>query len=153
MLGKAFSNSLSKNKTKKEELPNEENTGFADIVKTKLENLFHFSSKKIQETKEELFVMKQKLRNLLETNYQLGLTHIENGNLSDAIFRFKFIIKFWPEHLESYYQLAYCLVLKNKFYQAKKTLETLLAKKPDYDQKASDLLKKIQDFENHQKEI
>ncbi|MBM5782579.1 MAG: tetratricopeptide repeat protein [Pelagibacterales bacterium] len=150
MLGKAFSNSLSKNKSQKEE--NTENkVGFIDNIKTKLENIFHFSNKKIQESKEELIVMKHKFNNLLETNYNLGLTHLENGYLGDAIFRFKFIIKFWPQHYDSHYQLAYCLILKNKFSQAKKVLENLLAKKPDYDQKAYELLKRINDFENHQK--
>ncbi len=152
MLGKAFSNSLSKNQTQKPKNI-EKNVSLIDNVKTKLENIFHFGNKKIQESKEELIVIKHKFNNLLETNYNLGLTHLENGYLGDAIFRFKFIIKFWPQHYDSYYQLAYCLILKNKFPQAKKILENLLDKKPDYDQKAYDLLKRINDFENHQKSI
>lgn len=148
MLGKAFNNSISKNK-KIEEKP-ENNIGFFDNIKTKLETFFHLGKSKVQETKDEIFEMKEKLGNLLETNYKLGLTHLENGNLSDAVFRFRFIIKFWPHHLDSYYQLAYCLVLKNKFLQAKKVLEELLVKDPNYDQKAQDLLNRINHFEQQQ---
>lgn len=92
---------------------------------------------------DEMFIMRQKFKNLLETNMKLGFWHIEKGNISDAIFRFRFIKKFWPNHFEAYYQLAYCLVLKDKKTEARKILEELLQKNPDFDKKAIILLKKI----------
>ena len=87
--------------------------------------------------------VKTKVSNLLETNYNLGLKHLEKGNISDAIFRFRFIKKFWPEHFDAYYQLAYSLTLNKRPFEAKKILTELLVKKPDYDPKAQDLLDKI----------
>ena len=58
--------------------------------------------------------VKSKFNNLLETNYNQGLWHIEKNNINEAIFRFRFIKKFWPKHYDSWYQLAYCLHKKNK---------------------------------------
>ncbi len=96
-------------------------------------------SEKYDEVKNELFSMRDKFGNLLETNYNLGLTHLENGNLSDATFRFRFIKKFWPQHYDSHFQLAYCLLLSKKTAEAKKVLLELLAKDPGH-QNAKDLL-------------
>jgi len=91
-------------------------------------------SEKIDLVKTEFSVMKEKYDNLLETNYNLGLKHIDNGNLAEAIFRFRFIKKFWPTHYDSYYQLAYCLVLNKKSGEAKKILEDLAIKDPQHQQ-------------------
>jgi tetratricopeptide (TPR) repeat protein len=102
---------------------------------------------KLTDGEKEFFSIKHKLKDLRQTNYDLGLRHIEKGNISDAIFRFRFIKKFWPDHFEAYYQLAYCLLLKNKFYDAKHEIQELLLKNPDYDnnheKKAQDLLTQI----------
>ncbi len=119
-----------------------ENTGekFAVELKSKSQNLLSFTNQKIEQAKDEFFTIKGKFNNLLETNYKLGLKHLENGNLSEAIFRFRFINKFWPNHLDSYYQLAHCLVLKNKFPEAKKVLETLVNKDSQYGNNVKELL-------------
>ncbi len=97
---------------------------------------------------DEMFIMRQKFKNLLETNMKLGFWHIEKGNISDAIFRFRFIKKFWPECYDAYYQLAYALVLNKKNQKAREVLLELLQKNPNYDQKARDLLFKIENSNN-----
>lgn len=109
----------------------------------KITKLTEFYDEKTELVKNEFFSIKNKCKNLRETNYALGLKHLQNGNLSEAIFRFRFIKKFWPDLFDAHYQLAYCLALKNKSAEAKKILEELLRKKPDYDQKAKELLERI----------
>jgi hypothetical protein len=79
---------------------------------------------------DEYHLVVSKCKNLLETNYKLGMKHLEAGNLSDAIFRFRFIKKFWPEFYEGQYRLAYCLMLKEKEFEAKQILVELLERDP-----------------------
>jgi TolA-binding protein len=134
MLKKIISKLFSKNKSQDEVVDN--------ITESKTKRVLGFVNNKLEEAKNELFTMKGKMGNLLETNYQLGLRHIERGNISDAIFRFRFIKKFWPNCYDAYYQLAYCLCLKNRVSEAKKILNELLVKNPDHN-KAKDLLNKL----------
>ena len=76
------------------------------------------------------YILSYKFKDLYATNYNLGLIHLEKGNISDAIFRFKFITRFWPQSQEAYIQLAYCYYLKEKYQQALQTLETLKTRFP-----------------------
>jgi hypothetical protein len=87
-----------------------------------------FFSKSLDDCK----IFRGKLTNLMETNYRQGIWHIEKNNIGDAIFRFRFIKKFWPQHLDSHYQLALCLTKKNKYREAKEVLKNLLTISPDY---------------------
>lgn len=121
----------------------ENNVSIVQKIHDKAQGFASFFKTKIQETKDEFGDVRAKLSNLLETNYNLGLKHLEKGNISDAIFRFRFIKKFWPECYDAYYQLAYSLTLNNRPFEAKKILTQLLAKKPDYDLKAQELIDKI----------
>ncbi len=130
MFGKTIKKIFFKNK-KVEEKPNK-TAELATVLRQKSQELSQEILTKAQEFKEEILVMREKCKNLLETNYQLGLKHIDNGNISEAIFRFRFINKFWPEHQDSYYQLAYCLVLKRQIIKAKVVLEILLTKNPNH---------------------
>jgi tetratricopeptide (TPR) repeat protein len=99
-----------------------------------------FFSKKFNDFIHESKTIQFKLKNLAETNYQLGLRHLQAGHLSDAIFRFKFIKKFWPDNYDAYYQLAYSLLLKKRNNEAKEVLEELIKKDPSYASKAEALL-------------
>ena len=117
--------------------------GVANTIREKANIFSEFLFGKIGEAKSEIEVMRYKYSNLLETNYNLGLKHIENGNISDAIFRFKFIVKFWPNHYQSYFKLAYCLVIDKKEAKAIEVLEKLVAKNPNCDEEAKDLLKRL----------
>lgn len=92
---------------------------------------------------EEFFLIKEKCADLRTTNYNLGLKHLTNGKIPEAIFRFRFIKKFWPTYSDAYFQLAYCLALKNKNNEAKKVLLELLHLEPNYNPKAQALLDSI----------
>lgn len=120
----------------------------ASGLRAKSEKLTQFLGDKFQLVQDEITAVKEKSKNLRETNYNLGLKHLENGRLTDAIFRFRLIKKFWPDLFDAYYQLAYCLVLDDKLDEAKNILEELLSKNPSYDQKAYDLLESLSSTES-----
>ncbi len=120
----------------------EQKKNLALSINEKSKQLSGEFKKKLDSMKDEFFVMKDKCDNLLDTNYKIGLKHIEKGNLSDAIFRFRFIKKFWPDHHDSLYQLSYCLILNKKPEEAKKILEELVAKNPQH-QNGKELLEII----------
>jgi len=134
--------------SKKSENTEEKKSELAVSFKQKSQELSSFVGNRIKLAQEEVTTIRKKCSNLLETNYQLGLKHLENGNLKEAIFRFRFINKFWPNHLESYYQLAYCLILANKFKKAEKVLNDLVAKDPEYMEDAKKLLDSIDNHSN-----
>ena len=110
----------------------------------KLSQFSSFVSKKINEAIEEYHVIRKKMQNLYQTNYDLGMRHLERGNLSEAVFRFRIIKKFWPDKYEAYYQLAYCLILLKKPHKAKIVIDELLMKNPDYKSKVAELLNSIE---------
>jgi predicted TPR repeat methyltransferase len=56
---------------------------------------------------------KEKIKDLITTNFDLGVYHFKQGNISDAIFRFKLVIYFRPTKLIAYYYLAKCMIIKN----------------------------------------
>ncbi len=91
----------------------------------------------------EFIAIKEKSKNLVETNYKLGISHLEKGNLSDARLRFFLMTKFWPKFYDSYYQLAYILMLQQEPLKAKKVIVDLIAKNKEIDQKFYELLHKI----------
>jgi len=138
---------------KSDDTNNSDKTASGSLISSlheKSDKLVNFIGEKIQQANQEFFTIKDRISNLRETNYKLGLKHLENGNITDAIFRFRFINKFWPDLLDSQYQLAYCLTLNNKPIEAKLILQKLLAHHPDYDQKAYDLLEHIEEGIKHQ---
>ncbi len=112
-------------------------------LKGKIKVLSDFANDHVQSFCKEILTVREKSKNLRQSNYELGLKHIERGELSDAIFRFRFIKKFWPDLYDAQYQLAYCLMLKKRKFQAKAVLEELLIARPDYDKKAQELLDQI----------
>lgn len=132
----------------KEKEPKEPKISIGQKIQNKASGALDFFKRKTEEIQNEFGNIRSKMSNLLETNYNLGLKHLEKGNISDAIFRFRFIKKFWPECYDAHYQLAYALVLNKRPYEAKKILLTLLAKKPNYDIKAQELLDQIAQGEN-----
>jgi tetratricopeptide (TPR) repeat protein len=87
----------------------------------------------------EYRIIKEKMQDLSKTNYDLGIKHLENGNLKEAIFRFKITKRFWPHNYEAYYELVYCLILENEFDEAQKVIDDLLKKCPSYKEKIDQL--------------
>ncbi len=91
----------------------------------------------------ELKMIKVKSKNLLQTNINLGLKHLNNDHIPDAIFRFRIIAFFWPNHIKTYYYLAHCYILQQKYEKAKKYLKILLQMDPSYESKTLNMVKKI----------
>ena len=145
MIGNILKKLVGKSDKKPKEEPKREN--LAENLRKKSEELTQFLGDKIESVREEYFSIREKTKNLRQTNYDLGIKHLENGHIDEAIIRFKIIRKFWPDVVDAQYQLAYCLALKEKFKEAKKVLDQLLSKNPDYDQKAHDLLDHINSLE------
>jgi outer membrane protein assembly factor BamD (BamD/ComL family) len=123
---------------------------FAEYTKEKAGLVFNFFINNFDVIKKEFNLIKEKSKNLLEANYQLGLRHLEKGNLSDAIFRFRIIKKFWPNHYDAYLQLANCYILTKKYYRAKAALDELAKLNPTYEDKIQELLNKIQELQSDQ---
>ena len=115
----------------------------ASKIQQNIKNFSGFISERADLAVKEFASIKEKSKNLVETNYKLGISHLENGNLSDASFRFFLMTKFWPKFYEAHYQLAYVLILRNKPFKAKKLLEDLIAKNPEIDNKFQELLDQI----------
>jgi tetratricopeptide (TPR) repeat protein len=114
-------------------------------LQEKSKSFLNFIKENSGSVKNEIFLIREKFKNLRDTNYNLGVKHLENGHLIDATLRFRIIKKAWPEYYDAYYQLAYCLALKNKKDKAKEVINELLSKNPDYDSKARELLNHIED--------
>ena len=115
----------------------------AEKIQENLKGFSGFLSEKTDLALKEFALIKEKSKNLVETNYKLGMSHLEKGNLSDAHFRFFIMTKFWPQFYEAYYQLAYVLILKDRPLRAKKVLEDVILKNPELDPKFHELLEQI----------
>lgn len=120
----------------------------AEFLKSKAKSVFDFTINHFDVVKKELELIKTKSQNLLESNYQLGLRHIEKGNLGDAIFRFRFIKKFWPNHYDAYIQLANCYIIKKRYNKALLVLDELTIINPTYENQAQELINKIEELQH-----
>jgi hypothetical protein len=121
----------------------EKSDKIASKIKENVKNFSGFLSEKTDLALKEYASIKEKSKNLVETNYKLGISHLEKGNLSDASLRFFIMTKFWPKFYEAHYQLAYILILKDKPLKAKKVLEEVIAKNAEIDPKFQELLNEI----------
>jgi hypothetical protein len=121
----------------------EKSEKIASKIKNNVKNFSGFLSEKTDLALKEYASIKEKSKNLVETNYKLGISHLEKGNLSDASLRFFIMTKFWPQFYEAHYQLAYVLILKEKPLKAKKVLEDVLSKNAELDPKFRELLNEI----------
>ncbi|MBU6141076.1 MAG: hypothetical protein KGP29_05955 [Proteobacteria bacterium] len=118
-------------------------------VREKMNNLQNFFEDKSSFLNQEYLIIKKKLENLRETNYNQGLKYLERGDLKDAIWRFSIVKKFWPDLLDAHYQLAYSLMLNKKPHKAEMVLRELLQSHPDYDPKARELLARIENISSN----
>ena len=135
-----FKKKALENSTKEEVSPKE---GLSETIGKKIDAISNIFNEKLELVLNEFSIIREKTKNLRTTNYLLGLKHLENGKISEAIFRFRFTVKMWPDYEDAHFFLAYCLTLNNKKIEAKKILEELLQKNPSYDHKAQDLLNDI----------
>ena len=115
----------------------------ASKIKNNVKSFSGFLSEKTDLAVKEYASIKEKSKNLVETNYKLGISHLEKGNLNDARLRFFIMTKFWPKFYEAHYQLAYILILKENPLKAKKVLEEVIIKNAEIDPKFQELLNEI----------
>jgi len=131
-----------------EEAPRAEK--IATSIRDKTGKLTDLLSEKVNESIQEIGVIREKLKDLEKTNFNLGRLHLEKGNLREATFRFYLMTKFYPHNLDALYELAYCYALKEKYVKSQKTLENLLNKKPDFGERAISLLDHIKKLQQTQ---
>lgn len=93
-----------------------------DLIKH-IPNPILLSKKLYEYTIEEVKIISEKIQDLGKTNYELGIFHLNNGNISDAIFRFKILKKFQANRFDDIdYYLAFCYFLKKDFKNVLKYL-------------------------------
>jgi predicted TPR repeat methyltransferase len=73
-----------------------------------------------------------KMQDLVGTNYDLGLHHLKQGNISDAIMRFKLILYFQKNHLYARYNLSRSYIFNSENDKAIKHLKICLEQKFDF---------------------
>lgn len=74
---------------------------------------------------------KRKLNNLSETNYNLGIFHINKSNMADAKMRFIFAIKLKPDLTLAHYHLARCHLFNLDFEKARSEFAIALSLNPN----------------------
>lgn len=77
-------------------------------------------------------VLRGKLENLPQTNFQLGCKFAEQGKWNDAMFRFKVAIYLKPDYPQAHYNLGCCYLQLHKFADAKAAFRTALRYRPHY---------------------
>lgn len=109
----------------------------------KLLEVYQYAWKWLAHAVREFLASGDKLQNLPDTNYKLGLNHLRKGNLSDAAFRFWIVTRFVPEHAEAYYNWGRCLILQEKNDMAREKLEKALRIKASFPEATFALTKLI----------
>ena len=69
---------------------------------------------------DELQEIERKLKNLEETNYELGIYHLKNNNISDALLRFNLLQLFKCRRPGLFYYIAHCYMDQFKYEKADK---------------------------------
>ncbi len=82
-------------------------------------------------TLQEVHIAIDKLKNLSETNYELGIYHMNKGNIRDAKMRFAFVIRLKPDFAIAHYHLARCYLFDLDFDKAKAELNLALSLDPN----------------------
>jgi len=72
----------------------------------------------------------QNNRNTVQNNFRLGLEHFERGNISDAIFRFRFVTMLDKSNAQAWYYLGRSYIAENKRAEAVGALKKSLEFKP-----------------------
>lgn len=76
--------------------------------------------------------IREKLKDIPKTNLELGKYHLQKGNLTDAILRFKLVIKLTPKNEYAYYYLADALFRAHKHTQAQHNINIALKMKANW---------------------
>lgn len=79
-----------------------------------------------------LLTIASKSRDLGKTNFELGLFHLDQGNLNDAIMRFIFTTKLKKDFAPAHYHLARCYLIKGAYAKAETELKEALFIDPSF---------------------
>jgi tetratricopeptide (TPR) repeat protein len=122
----------------------------ADTFKQSSNKLSNMVNGFFSKTAQEFRVIMEKSKDLSTTNYNLGMKYLNEGNLKEAIFRFKITKKFWPDNYDAHYQLIVCLILDNKLVKARQITNQLLEKAPHFQERITELniRRHKEEFEN-----
>ncbi len=85
---------------------------------------------------QQLFSLKAnwyKNTNIVKNNYELGLAHFNQGNIGDALFRFRLVTWLEPAYGEAWYYLGRSQLAEGKPAQAIASLKKALALKPGHE--------------------
>lgn len=103
--------------------------GIFSSVKAALLYFYHITfnwalhKSKLNNIKEYGLDLKYRLSNLAQTNIELGIYHIRQNNLNDAILRFKLVANLFDRNNKlAYYWLGWSYFLKNNFTKAERYL-------------------------------
>ncbi len=79
---------------------------------------------KLVDAKNDVFEVRSKLKNMRQSNFDLGIYHLEKGNFKDAIFRFKLIDRFLDkDNPKVIYQLGIAYFMNGDYVKSKAVLE------------------------------
>lgn len=110
-------------------------TDLGNLIGTLVKKIYNFIKElprwwinKIQSFYEYQADFRRRLLNLEGTNMELGRYHLQQGNLNDAIVRFKIVRKLLnPKNESALYYLGWCYFLKNNLKQAREYLSSASA--------------------------
>jgi SAM-dependent methyltransferase len=98
--------------------------GLKIYLKKYLQSLVIFLSSRFFASARWFIVAREKMQDLRATNLELGIFHLQNGNVEDAIFRFKLVDKlFSPHDPKAKFMLGWCYIIKQRFTNAKSFFE------------------------------
>jgi predicted TPR repeat methyltransferase len=68
----------------------------------------------------------QKSKDIIKNNYELGRSHMQRGNIQDAILRFKFVLWLDPKHADALYSLGCSYIINGKTALARDAFSKVL---------------------------
>lgn len=87
--------------------------------KKKISGLIDNLKQKIQSLPDQYTIIREKMQDLTKTNTELGFKHLELGNISDAVMRFKLVLRwFSPNHAPALYGLGLCRKEEGDYVEA-----------------------------------
>jgi predicted TPR repeat methyltransferase len=76
----------------------------------------------------------EKMRDIAKNNYELGTMHLERGNVTDAIFRFKLVTMLEPKNVDAWFFLGTSYMADSKMALAEKALEKAVNLRNDFEE-------------------
>ena len=98
----------------------------------------------IESFKDEFNTILSKISNLEQSNIKLAHYHKNKGDIKEAIFRLKIVIRFWPNNDEAKYLLALCYYEQKDHQKAKNIINKISLNDENLAKKIRELTLKIE---------